>query len=671
MTYDGSFALTKISKIKVPNVLSTYSYFAYHPPYEARNRMYSNAEHQYWYGRWQGLGQGLVRAPKSDFTNFEWIEGSQAASGSAGTVNSAIYVVLPTPYNNYFWAYGTTVWKAHVNTPETWVNTGTAVPAGMNLSSFYIDGSNVYFYGGDDAAGTYHDKILTASLSNPEVVTDTGQVLPIVASGLCVVTIGTDIYIYGARTTAGVEQTNIWTATTAAPTIVTDTLAVLPDLSSTMSAYTDATYVWFYGAGTNNDRIFRTDLTTPTVVTDEAAMPAGNQSLGPNPIMTDATDIYFFVRTSAFYNYGGIYKASKLTPQTQTVVSPTIVTASCNAAVAVIDGRMFSFGGHDAAGAALDTINSTSPIYSNSWSLSGSVLPGAIKGATCIKTSQYLYIFGGQTANGNVYRAALATPETWEIAHTTGPTRNFGQAMIIDGNTLYYLGGESAVGTAVTTIWRAQIVNGEIIGTSWTKTDTGFNYALPAVLSRFNLIVAGNYIYALNGYTTAGALSTAIYRADKRKFLSFSGANFINIGTVSSGVIEAATVVSNGMVYICGGGNTGYNDATNRVTRMSLSDLANSRAILTYEAAGMVGTTGGASAVFSNDRLYLIGNKNVANGFGTASIDKSFCNEEYETISLNLFPDHPGLVIDPLTGALGQTSLHQTTGMLPWLVTKY
>lgn len=668
MTYDGNFATTKTSRLNIPSpkTIATATYPG-SGAFSVPLNLYTDNDNIYLI---QPTNNYVWFASKSEPTDL-----FQQTNFQIHSQSNLLTKVHPNTIGttNSYWSFGTMddlgvqnpfIFRTVPNNPKFWYYTGSSLPTSAKAAGLYVDATNIYLFGG--YATGVSNQILTSTVATPTTWATSGNVLPAARAEAALVTVGSTLYLYGGTQDGSAAVNTIYSASTATPTVWSNTGATLPANIKQAISYVNATNIYLYvGTGTDTT-IYRAAIGTPTAFTNVGTITG-----------TDITGGALYADANFIYIYGSfLLRAPISDPLTWTkFTANALATAAAASHVAIHNKRIWLFGGRGSAGTAITTIQSTDTNGHVNFVNSGSVLPAALMGGTLFKTSQNLYILGGSGNTGNIYQAALSNPNTWTLHSANGPQRSFGTGFIV-GNYLYYYGGETAEGTVFPTAtgMRFTISNGVLEVNSGVSGSLGGFFKLPAPVnvSRQVMFVVGNYVYMLGGYIAGPALNTSIYRAYVSDLNTTAA--WANIGTLSSGFVDASVAIINDTLYILGGGNSAtppYNTSTRNVVSANLNDLARgleSNALFDIETNFIDTAFAGAGCVCRNDRLWLIGGRTAADG--TTVIKKSTGFEEYRPI----FPNAVGTaesipVISPTSGLTGSYNQFQLTGMLPWLVT--
>lgn len=657
MTYDGSLKVTNTNPVKIPSV-KTLNYgttltASDSPP----SHLWKDAD--YFYVTSFGTVYSSLATDPANFTIDE----------SSGLGVYFCYVT-ENAIGSYFYAFGTTtdlggpatnglIYRAHITTPSAWVSTGSSIAVNSNAGSLYVDNTYVWIFGGIDG-GTY-DTVQRATLADPLTWTDVGSLAIGVSYGALAV-VGANLYLYGGVDDTTTSRDVIQTATVADPTTWTDTLAVIPATLDAATSYVDGTTIYLFGGhdgGLTINEIYTAPIGTPTVMSLEAGSNLGDSGARGH-VMVDSPYLYLITTI-------GLQRA-ELTDLITTweTVNNTLAVATTHACSAIVGDNIYVFGGRSSAAAALDTIQTatvSNPTYFTD--LSPVVLPAAIQGGQIIKTSLYLYILGGNGVTGSYYRAALSAPTTWTLVSTGGPNVPHGRALV-QGNYVYYFGGEITAGMDTTSIvWRGAIQNGEISDDSWIITSANFPTGFPS-LARFNLVVSGEWAYVIGGYSES-SMNTSVYRANMNQLVKSTA--WLNVGTIPTPFADSTVIpISNGVYLVGGSSSVALTSHDDQAIYASMTDLANGIAMFTTENTFSAAIFAGAEPVCVDDVVYVYGTKNGNNG--SNFILRTHAYSEHLLAMPNIPESRNGMVtIDTRSGSLGTYNSFQKTGMLPWLVT--
>lgn len=670
MTTDGNFNVSNINTVKVPTV-NTAVNNALIPVPNGTNPLGLYLDDDFIYVMGQAYSSPY-RATIADPLNFVHFKNAQ----TSGFINN----IYQSAIGNYFYAYGNTddlggyssgsIYKAHINTPMSWYDTGVDSDADSNNAMIYVDGSNIYLIGGEGPGSTYLNTIDVAALGTPTTFTTSGSTLPAARIFGALATVGSNIYMYGGTANNSDSENTIYTATTAAPTVWSVSGSTLPRPIHNGVAYVNATHVYLFGGtdstgAVNLSSIYRATVGAPTTFTLDGSLPA---NMYQARIFTAGS--YLYMIGSSDGGGTGIMRATVADPLTWTAINqPALATAQANTHVVTQGTKVYAFGGFNSAGALSNVIQSANTATPLSWSNEVSTLPAALGKGQLIKTSTHYYIIGGNGVTGNDYKAAHATPTTWTADLATGPTRTFGQAVFVE-DEIFYLGGETAPGTPVTTGSRGVVEGGAIVSWLANPANIYMTIALPIALSRYALILAGDYLYILGGYTTGPLMNFDIYRIQKNRLVTSSGyTGWVNVGSIAAPMVEPSVAIINNTAYVIGGGpTTGFTTTDDYVMSANMTELANGNAVFTEENTALDAGIAGAQAICINDDLYLYGGRTGTNGTTTIKRNMGWSTHRFV---LPKVPEATDSIptIDVKTGTLGSYSSFQRSGILPWRVT--
>ncbi len=674
MTNDGNFNIERINTVEIPSIsrgISTPTFGAHYSGFFSRPTFYYDDTYVYTVS---ALSWYVNRSLRHDIANGVPFRNSQPA----GQTNfpSTIY---PAAIGDYFYSFGTIddlggsqsgrIFRAHKDTPMSWYNTGITATGDASYPMIYVDATNYYIIGGINSF-TPINNIDYAAIASPLSLTNAPAPLPAARAGGAIQVVGSTIYMYGGYDATSTEVDTIYSAPTSNPLLWTDTGAFLPAAIASAAPYANGTHVYLFGglvasAGVNT--IYRADIGTPTAFTAVGTLPVTGYGLA---LFVDGDYMYVF-------QYPGlIYKSLLSDLLTWTAVHEwhTALNTAVSSTHLYKDNAtdtIYAFGGFTAVATMSTAIQTTTTTNPLEWSTSGTVLPAALGGGQLVQINDYLYIIGGNQATGNYYRASVTDPLTWELVDATGPARTRGRAIIHNGH-LYYLGGETGGGTMVAS---ASVTKG-VIGTDGTILEwlsagpPYFPMTLPVALSRFCLVVAGDYVYIVGGMLTSTVANTIIYRTSLDTLSGgAAGVSWINVGTLgSSSLMDATVLLIDNYCYIVGGG-TSTATSDDYVLSANMTDLSNGVALFTEENTALVaGGCAEASAFMANEDVYLVGLRGVS---PTQYVYRSL-NKKTHNLIVPKVPESTESIptIDGKSGALGSYTSFQRTSMYPWMKTE-
>lgn len=225
------------------------------------------------------------------------------------------------------------------------------------------------------------------------------------------------------------------------------------------------------------------------------------------------------------------------------------------------NGYIYHVGGNDGTNTSQTTVYYTKVNTDgtvNSWTTATTTpLPAARVRAATVVASGYVYVMGGlntSTTTATVYYAHLNTDGTlgtWQTAANALPAARQAGSTIYANGYIYYFGGKDSGGTIQTTVYYAKVGADGSVG-AWTTSSN------PLTAARyFNASVGANgYVYVVGGTTTGEVQQSTIYYA------RLNGDGSTTSWTTATNSLpnprsEAAALVSNGYLYVIGGGDSG------------------------------------------------------------------------------------------------------------------
>jgi hypothetical protein len=244
------------------------------------------------------------------------------------------------------------IYRASLNNPQSWIDTGATLPTNLYGSSFAIVGSELYLFGGDDG---YNGPGLgplntaySASMANPTSWSSLGSVLPrhLLWSSLGIS--NGQLYMFGGLESAGATS-HILTASVSSPTSWSIVGNIATPVYGASLAQIDG-YWYLYGGMTSPNApsivIQSAPVSSPTTWTvSSVALPYATAF---NQFLTMGNDGYMIGSTmvgSSSEGFSTILQCHLSSPtewfDTQLVVPGNISHSS----VAIIYDRVWLFGG--------------------------------------------------------------------------------------------------------------------------------------------------------------------------------------------------------------------------------------------------------------------------------------------------------------------------------------
>jgi len=190
----------------------------------------------------------------------------------------------------------------------------------------------------------------------------------------------------------------------------------------------------------------------------------------------------------------------------ETVVGTTLPSALYGSQLAVVEDKIYLFGGHN--GSAYTNTIYTAPVTDpTNWTNTGKILPSNLYMSQLVTVGNNLYLLGGydgSAATNVIYTASISDPTTWTVVPgKTLPDNIHSSQLVTVGNSLYLLGGNNG-STATNVIYSASVAD----PTTWTNTGK----TLPGNLYSSHIATVGNNLYLFGGYN-GSAYTNVIYSA--------------------------------------------------------------------------------------------------------------------------------------------------------------
>jgi hypothetical protein len=189
-----------------------------------------------------------------------------------------------------------------------------------------------------------------------------------------------------------------------------------------------------------------------------------------------------------------IYKAALNNPADWFDTGATLPTPLFGAALAVVDGYIYLFGGndgYDGYAGALGTIYSAPRSNPLNWTNTGAMLPRKLCYSNLGMKDGYLWLFGGQETNNAsnaILTASVSNPLLWTDTGFQIPTPTYGSTFAqIDGYWWMY-GGLTNPNSPTKNIYRASVTS----PTSWS-----FDGYLPYPTAFGQFVTVGNDGYMI------------------------------------------------------------------------------------------------------------------------------------------------------------------------------
>lgn len=408
---------------------------------------------------WLIDSSNIQRAALSNLASWTHI----GASPFAGS--SATYAVI----GGTVYAYGggtNQIKTASASTFTGWATSGNTLPTTLSYGSTWVDSTYVWIIGGNDNVAS-NTRVMRAPIGTPTVVTSLGNVLP--NGGWLYATYypyNGSLYAYTDSATYIAEDATAltsWLATNSLPTTTSDAMV-----------YTDDDGFIYLAGGTNSSAALVT--TIQYAIKDQPTLWKNHTAVLPTAMQ--GGDV---IKTSQYYymigsngTTGSYYRASLANPANWTLVSTNGPTRSFGRAF-VQDGHVWYFSGESTALTTAVSAFSRATIVNgeiddSSWihvpagasvNFMQSILP-AIARFSLFAVGDYMYALGGYTnsttVNTTVYRTRIsrligsggsATSQAGWLSVGTLTTAPVGASIAIANNSLYIMGGSTAMGLSL------------------------------------------------------------------------------------------------------------------------------------------------------------------------------------------------------------------------------
>lgn len=480
----------------------------------------------------------------------------------SSTIVTKNRVYLFGGYNGTSWI--STIYTAPINTDGTlgsWSTSGT-LPMAWGVQKAVIIKNKVYLLGGYTSGTTTTNNIALAFINSDGTIgtfTNIGTLPGTLGWSQCIVT-NSRIYLVAGYNQANSLSSVIYSAPLNSDgslgTWVTETPFPVSVGAGSIAIVKNKVYyfggvVTFPSTATNNIYVAN--------INNDGTLGTWNLSSSVLPVALSVSQI--FVSKSRVYIITGALTSSTVTGNIYSAVinadgtlgtwetqSGAISTGYVGGQLIVTNSRIYSLGGHTAAGTPTSTVsvanvsgglNDYSAYYEDTstnymmpgsgkpweqqyqlnatqsgditgWT-AGTAIPGPFMGTQAVVTKNRVYLLGG--GNGTVVTSTVYTTTinadgtlgTW-ITTTSLPGILSNCQLIVTKNRVYVLGGLTASGSPTSVVYTAQINSDGTLGSWATGT------SLPSVLSHSQAIVTKNRVYLIGGHIGVAAVST-VYTA--------------------------------------------------------------------------------------------------------------------------------------------------------------
>lgn len=241
------------------------------------------------------------------------------------------------------------IFRARVENPADWVDTGATLPMPLYGASLAIVDGYIYLFGGNDGTGSgtgSRDNVFSAPVSNPLTWTDHGSRLPRKLHYSSIGMDGYHLYLFGGRESNHATDI-IFTASTSDPLTWTDTGATLPyKVYGAMIAEINNNWMLFGG-------LLFSDVPTNTIISAPVSTPLAWGITGLLPWSTGHAqfvniggDGYIFgPMVGPTTTFTSILRCNLSNPNAWVDIQQTIPGVISHSQVAIVYDRIWLFGG--------------------------------------------------------------------------------------------------------------------------------------------------------------------------------------------------------------------------------------------------------------------------------------------------------------------------------------
>lgn len=242
------------------------------------------------------------------------------------------------------------IYRAPLNNPANWNDTGSTLPGNLYGASLAIVGSNIYLFGGSNGFGPV-STIFSAPLSNPLNWTNNGNLLPMALGYSNLGMANGSLYLFGGLANAGASNA-ILTAPTSNPLSWTNTGAMLPTaVYGSSLAQIDGYWMKFGGMlnpNTPTNSIWQAPVSNATSWVLDGSLPYATAF---GQFITVGNDGYLIgpmVNATSSAGFTGIVQCHINTPNSFFDTNQVVRGVISHAQLAIIYDRVWFFGGSGA-----------------------------------------------------------------------------------------------------------------------------------------------------------------------------------------------------------------------------------------------------------------------------------------------------------------------------------
>jgi hypothetical protein len=222
------------------------------------------------------------------------------------------------------------------------------------------------------------------------------------------------------------------------------------------------------------------------------------------------------------------------------------------------NGYIYIIGGNDGAAVRSEVYYSkVNGDGSNGTWATTTALPAIRQRETAVFYNGYIYVIGGHNGSfqSTIYYAKTNSDGTlgaWVTASNPignpTPVLRANNLSVVASGYLYVIGGQDGVTNALSTVYFAKLNSDGSVGT-WSTTNS-----MPGPRYFGNGVVANGYIYYVGGKDLADASQSQVYYGQVNPSTGAVTWNTDTTHAFPTTIVEENTLVSNGYMYLIGGG---------------------------------------------------------------------------------------------------------------------
>jgi N-acetylneuraminic acid mutarotase len=568
----------------------------------------------------QNLSSVYYAKLNSDGSTGSWNTNTKSLPSNLRYLSSVIA-------NGYVYIYGgqvSSVYYAKLNSDgsvNTWQTNSNSLPIATQLASSVVSNGYVYVLGGGDGGSSRHSAVYYAKL-NSDGSTGTwntnSNYLPILTEGNSSVIANGYIYVIGGAGSS-VSYSSVYYASLQRVSIQGDldllglSGANIGDSTGDSSQGSVGGSIYagnIFSAGaleiSGNTQLWN-GLGVNGPVNIGTGTSAGSSAFNASPVLVNIEQGNPSIGTGysapeALLNIAGDGQTGKWRTNSNSLPQEREGATSI-----VANGYIYVIGGYN------NFLHSTvyysklnSDGSAGTWKLSSSGLPARIYLHSSVVANGYVYALGGWNGSVNqssVYYSKLnadGSTGPWQTNTYSLPAGNARMGVIVSNGYMYQLGGDANY-----TVYSAKINADGSVG-NWATANTN------TTLQQYVSYVAGNgYVYAIGGYDGANYLSSIYY--SKINSDGTLGSWSTNANSLPDKRSLATSIVSNGYIYVIGGGNTSITAARSTVFFAKINSDG-SLGTWNTNSNFLPGVRTMHSSVIANSYIYVLGGQHAGGG---------------------------------------------------------